>query len=515
MVETETIYGYLERITYYNEENHFMVARVQEKGKRGLTTIVGNLAGLCPGVLLKLEGKWGHHKQFGEQFQVERFDIVVPATVKGIEKYLGSGLIRGIGPVMARRIVKVFGLDTLDIIEHHPEQLARVEGIGEKRIEMIKEAWEEQKGVREIMIFLQDCGVSAAYAARIYKQYGRESVQVVRTNPYRLASEVRGIGFITADRIAREMGIDPNSVTRAEEGALYILNQCTGEGHVYYPYKQLVEKTTELLQVEQEVVVRGLERLLESRRVVMEDLSRYGEAVDGEEKAVYLAPFHHCEVNLARRLLQLREQQGVLPVEDWQPVLDRVERQLGVKLAPRQREAVEQSLFNKVLVITGGPGTGKTTIIKAILELFRSRNMRVLLAAPTGRAAKRMQEATGYEARTLHRLLEYSPRQGGFSRNEDNPLEAEVLIVDEASMIDLLLMYHLVKAIPPQASLILVGDTNQLPSVGPGHVLKSIIDSGKFKVITLVDIFRQSRWSRIVVNAHRINQGEFPEIKNP
>lgn len=499
----ESIYGYLERITYYNEETHFIVARLREKGKRELTTIVGNLAGLNLGESLNLSGNWVHDKKFGPQFRVEKYETLAPATVNGIKKYLGSGLIKGIGPVMAQRIVKVFGPDTLDIIEKSPQELSQIDGIGPKRIAMITKAWEEQREIKEIMIFLQGHGVGAAHAARIYKQYGQAAVEKVRENPYRLAADIHGIGFITADQIARHLGIDPSSLLRAVEGTLYVLNELMNEGHVYYPQEPLIDKAAAMLEVEREIVVRALDQLALEKRVILDN------------EAVYRTPFYIAEANLAQGLLALAATGSAIRRIDTEKALAWVESRLSIRLADKQKEAVALAARGKVMIITGGPGTGKTTIIKAIIEILQALQLRVVLAAPTGRAAKRMHEACGYEARTIHRLLEFSPRKGGFQRDREVPLEADVVIVDEASMIDTVLMHHLVKAIPPSASFILVGDVDQLPSVGPGNVLRDIIDSGKFAVITLREIYRQSRESRIVVNAHRINQGEFPDIRQP
>jgi exodeoxyribonuclease V alpha subunit len=502
----DAIYGILERITFHNEENDFVVARVKEKGKKDLTTVVGGLSGINPGESLRLSGKWVNNSKYGRQFQVEKFETVVPATVNGIEKYLGSGLIKGIGPVMARRIVKMFGLDTLEVIEQRPGELSRIEGIGEKRIAMITKAWEEQKEIKEIMVFLQGYGVSASYSAKIFKKYGRASIKAVRENPYRLAADIRGIGFATADRIAQNMGIDPHSVMRAEEGIIHVLNELTGEGHVYYPRGKLLEQAAEMLQINRDAVLEeALAGLIKGRRVIVEE----------HAQAVYLMPLHLAEAGLAGRLCTLSEEPLAARPVDTGKAVSWLEDVLGTKLAAKQKKAVDLAARSKVLVITGGPGTGKTTIIKAIINVFRAMKLKILLAAPTGRAAKKMQEATGYEARTIHRLLEYSPQEGGFQRDRDYPLEADVVIVDEASMIDTILMYHLVKAVPPRAGLILVGDINQLPSVGPGSVLRDVITSGRFPVVTLTEIFRQARESRIVTNAHLVNQGKFPNIRRP
>lgn len=508
----DTIFGYLERITYCNEEDNFVVARLQERGKRDLTTIIGSLVGVSPGESLKLTGSWVHSKKFGEQFRVEHFETVAPATVNAVEKYLGSGIIKGIGPIMAKRIVKQFGVETLEVIDRNPELLSMVDGIGPRRIAMISEAWQRQKSVRDIMMFLQEHGVSAAYSARIFKQYGQSSIEKVTENPYCLAADVYGIGFITADRIARNMGVDPNSVLRAKEGTLYVLRQLMDDGHVYYPYEPLLQKAAKMLEVEPELVAQAVAVLFTEKRLVLDDLDTDIESFSPNNKAVYLTPFHTAEANLARRLLELGGVPEAIAL-DAPRAADWVEKKLRIQLAPRQREALEMAAANKVLLITGGPGTGKTTMINALICLYRAMGLKVLLTAPTGRAAKRMQEATGLEAVTIHRLLEFSPRNRRFQRNQDRPLEADVLVVDEASMIDTLLMYDLVKALPAHIRLILVGDVDQLPSVGPGNVLRDIIDSGAFPVVVLDHIFRQSRYSRIVTNAHRINRGDFPDLR--
>jgi exodeoxyribonuclease V alpha subunit len=504
-----TIYGLIERITYYNEETGFVVAKLQEKGKRELTTIVGSLSAINQGESLKLVGRWVHSKKFGEQFQVDNYEVTVPATVHGIKRYLGSGLIKGIGPIMADRIVKKFGLDTLDIIEKAPERLSEIYGIGPTRIGMIKKAWGEQREIKEIMIFLQGHGVSAAYSAKIFKQYGNRSIELVKENPYRLAQDIRGIGFITADKIAKNIGIDPNSLIRAKAGVIYVLNELTEEGNVYYPEKGLVKKAMEVLKVDQDIVTKAIAELSMEKEIFLEENN-----TEGDQKGVYLAPFYLSEMGIAEGLRRLKDPPtNIRPIHPEKAV-EWVQQKLHIELAEKQKEAVLSAASSKVLIITGGPGTGKTTIITAILRIFQQLRLRIFLAAPTGRAAKRMTEATDWEAKTIHRLLEYSPKKGGFKKDQDDPLEADVIIIDETSMVDTLLMYYLLKAIPSQAHLIMVGDVDQLPSVGPGNVLRDMIDSGLFTVVRLTEIFRQTQESMIVVNAHRVNRGEFPILKN-
>ncbi len=497
-----TLQGTLERITYVNEENHYVVARLKVPGRRELATIVGNLPSVTPGETLKLTGEWTLHTKYGEQFKVDSFETVVPATVAGIERYLGSGLIRGIGPVFAGRLVEAFGTETLRIIEEKPSRLLDVDGIGRVRLERIRTAWEEQKEIREVMIFLQGHGVSSGYAAKIFKTYGKSSIAVVRENPYRMAQDIYGIGFKTADRIAQALGIEKHSPLRAEAGVIHVLNELAEDGHVFYPLDQLVKESAGILEVEEGIVAAAVERLRQAERVVCQE--------EPEGMSVYLASLHAAEEGVARRLLALAE--GGLPPADidverailWVEDVDRL------RLADEQKEAIRQALEQKLLVITGGPGTGKTTILRCIIQILEKKRRRIVLCSPTGRASKRLSEATGREAKTVHRLLEFSPREGRFKRDQRRPLEADLVIVDEASMLDVVLMNSLLKAIPAAAGLILVGDVDQLPSVGPGAVLRDIIASGLVRVIRLTEIFRQARESQIVVNAHRINRGEFP-----
>jgi exodeoxyribonuclease V alpha subunit len=507
--------GQIERITYTNNENGYTVAKVRVQGRRDLVTVVGNLVAPTPGEIIRMSGEWTNHPKYGEQFKVVRYKSLVPASVYGIERYLGSGLIKGIGPVMAKRIVEKFGKTTLDVIEERIEKLAEVDGIGEKRIGMIKKAWEDQKEIREVMIFLQTHGVGSGHATKIFKQYGARSIKVVRGDPYRLAADIFGIGFLTADRIAERLGFAKDSELRAEAGILYVLHQLADEGHVYYPYELLVKKCGEVLGVSGEVIVKALAAIEESNLIVIEDLKEDMEDLTGGKRAVYLAKFHLSETSIAARLKTLVSAPESIRRIDPDKAVEWVQRQLAITLARKQVEATRCALENKALVITGGPGTGKTTIINAILKIFSRLGVKIMLAAPTGRAAKRMSEATGHEAKTIHRMLEYSVQKGGFQRNELNPLECDLVIIDEASMIDTILMHHLLKAVPPGATFILVGDVNQLPSVGAGNVLKDIIESGQMEVAELNEIFRQARESLIIVNAHKINNGLLPSFKSP
>jgi exodeoxyribonuclease V alpha subunit len=502
--------GQIERITFTNEENGFTIAKVKVRGRRDLITVVGNLMAPMPGEILDMRGEWAQHPKFGEQFKVSQFKTKVPATVYGIRKYLGSGLIKGLGPVMAGRIVEKFGKETLDVIENEIERLAEIKGIGEKSIGNIAKAWEAQKEIRDVMIFLQSHGVSSAYATKIFKRYGNRSIAVVKQNPYRLATDIFGIGFLKADSIAKELGFSNDSKVRVEAGVVYTLHQLSDDGHVYFPYEALVERCRQILAVEREPIVQALGNLSAGRQIIVEDLNESIEAFKQNNKAVYLARFHQCETGISERLTALRTTPKLMRAIDSDRALEWVQQQLSFRLAKNQVDAIKCALDHKLMVITGGPGTGKTTIINAILKIFSKLQINMMLAAPTGRAAKRMSEMTGHEAKTIHRLLEYSIHKHGFQRNEDRPLDCDLLIVDETSMIDTILMYHLLKATPPAASCIFVGDVNQLPSVGAGNVLNDIIASESVPVVELNEIFRQAKTSRIVVNAHRINEGDLP-----
>ena len=502
--------GQIERITYTNEETGFTIARVKVRGRHGLVTVIGSLMAPMPGEVLDMHGQWAVHPRFGEQFKIREYQTRVPATVAGIRKYLGSGLIKGLGPVMAGRIVDRFGKNTLEIIENDIQQLVHVQGIGKKRIAGIAAAWQSQREIRDVMLFLQGHGVSSGYAAKIFKQYGQGAIAVVKENPYRLATEIFGIGFVTADRIAGALGFAKDSAVRIQAGILYVLQKLSDEGHVYYPYGRLVGKSAEILEVDREPVAGALAVLALERKIVIEDLNETVEDFKKNNKAVFLAKYHLCETGISRSLHQLLGARRSIRGIHTDRALAWVQRQLAITLAENQVQAVRQAIKSKLLVITGGPGTGKTTIIHAVLKIFSRIAPRILLAAPTGRAAKRMSEATGFEAMTIHRLLEYSLQKGGFQRNAERPLKCDVLIVDEASMIDTLLMYHLLKAVPATACMILVGDVYQLPSVGAGSVLNDIIASAVAPVVTLNRIFRQAKTSQIVVNAHKINRGIVP-----
>ncbi|MFI0820575.1 ATP-dependent RecD-like DNA helicase [Streptomyces sp. NPDC021098] len=514
MLKLAVVEGVLERITYANEENGYTVARVDTgRGSGDLLTVVGSLLGAQPGESLRMEGRWGSHPQYGKQFTVENYQTVLPATVQGIRRYLGSGLIKGIGPRIADRITEHFGIDTLDVIEEQPKRLIEVPGLGPKRTKMIAAAWEEQKAIKEVMVFLQGVGVSTSIAVRIYKKYGDASIAIVKNEPYRLAADVWGIGFLTADKIAQSVGIPHDSPDRVKAGLQYALSQSADQGHCYLPEEQLIGDAVKLLQVDTGLVIDCLGELAtEDEGVVREPVP--GPA-DGEPvSAVYLVPFHRAEISLAgqvRRLLRTEEDrlpafQGV----DWDAALGWLAKRTGADLAPEQSQAVRLALTEKVAVLTGGPGCGKSFTVRSVVELARAKKAKVVLAAPTGRAAKRLAELTGADASTVHRLLELKPG-GDAAYDKDRPLDADLVVVDEASMLDLLLANKLVKAVPPGAHLLFVGDVDQLPSVGAGEVLRDLLaDGSPVPAVRLTRIFRQAQQSGVVTNAHRINSGAPP-----
>ena len=496
---SEELEGVIESLLYANDESGYAVVRLRSGGQ--LLTAVGNLTAPVPGERVHLKGRWTSHPRFGRQFSVQEYQSHTPATVEGIERYLGSGLIPGIGGELARRIVEAFGEQTLEILDRQPKRLKEVEGIGRKRIASIGAAWKQQRGIRKVMIFLQSHGAGPSLAAKIYKRYGDRSIAVVRDNPYRLALDMFGVGFLTADRIARAIGIEANSPSRAQAGILHVLEECSGEGHLYYPQSALAERCRKLLEVDDGVISSALQELRNDGKLIIEDQT---------DPAVYLPIHYQAETGIALLLTRLQASSRAGGRIESKRAIPWVQERMNITLAENQLQALRTALDSKMMVITGGPGTGKTTIIRALLLILEQAGARFLQAAPTGRAAKRMQEAGGHPAKTIHRLLEYSPAEREFKRNQTNPLACEWLILDEVSMVDCPLMYHLLKALPSDSSLVLVGDADQLPSVGPGRVLNDIVRSGRVPVVELDQIFRQAEASEIVVNAHRINGGLMP-----
>ncbi len=484
----------IERITYQNAENGYTVLKVAVKNYNDLVTVVGTMPDTHVGSVLLLEGFWKTDAKYGRQFSVEKFEETLPATAYGIEKYLGSGLVKGVGPKFAQRIVQKFGKDTLDVIEQEPNRLLEVAGIGKVRVERIKRSWIDQKEIKNIMLFLQSHEVSTAHATKIYKTYGNDSIKVVEDNPYRLADDIWGIGFKTADTIAGKLGIDKTRFIRLRSGILYTLNKLAESGHCYAVREQLIETAMKLLEVEEAELEMTLDEMLRT-----EDLIR-------DEDAIYLPPFYFSETGCAKRILQLMTAERKVAM-DAKTVMKKVVKDSEITYDEIQLEAINVAISSKVMVLTGGPGTGKTTTTLGIIRAYKMAGCEIVLAAPTGRAAKRMSEATGMEAKTIHRLLEYKPPEG-YQKNEEKPLEGDVLILDECSMIDIMLMYNLLKAIPEYMTLIIVGDTDQLPSVGAGNLLKDMILSERIPVVRLTRIFRQAQGSRIIMNAHRINKGQ-------
>ncbi len=517
---SDQLHGAVERVTYYNEESGYSVIRLSVAGQPGLATVVGNLPEVNPGESLRLGGIWTNHQQYGRQFKAEWCEQILPATAEGIKKYLGSGLVKGVGPVTATRIVQRFGADTLRVLDEEPRRLREALGVGPKRASAIAQSWEEQKQIRQVMLFLQSHGVTTGLAVKIYKTYGDDAIRVVQENPYRMARDIWGVGFKTADKIARDLGLPPDAPSRIQAGVAYTLSQLADEGHVYAPEEELVPAAVRLLDVPPDLVKAAIEDL-NAEEIVRRETLVYPSAENvpresrqvREEQAVYLAPFYYGEIGVTHRLQTLVENPTtrLLPFRsiNWDALLAQVARGSAIELSPEQRKAVQTALTHKVTVLTGGPGTGKTVSVRTIIGALEAMNCRYALCAPTGRAAKRLSEATGRPAKTVHRLLKYAPVEG-FRHNVENPLAADCLIVDEASMLDLLLTNNLLKAVDPAAHVLFVGDVDQLPSVGAGDVLRDVISSGRAAVMQLTTIFRQAANSGIVVNAHRINQGQPP-----
>ncbi len=542
----QTLVGVLERLTFQNEENGYTVAKVIPKGKNYEVTVVGTLAGVNVGESLRLRGTWTTHPQYGRQFQAQSYTVQLPATIEGIRKYLGSGLVKGIGPVNAGRIVDYFGLKTLDVIEQDAHLLREVPGIGPKRAALIARAWAEQQQIKEIMLFLQSHGVSTSLAVKIYKQYGDEAIPIVRGDPYRLAKDIWGIGFKTADKIARQMGFAADAPERLRAGLRYALGTFSDDGHCFTTREQLLAEAARLLEATVEACAPQLDALIQLEEVIaenresrIENQESAAQRLSGSAapqptthnpqpitqnpqpttkiEAIYLPPFFYAEKGVANKLRQVqaagRDRLAVFQTVDWEAAFGWLAGQSDIRLAEQQQAAVRMALTEKVSVLTGGPGTGKTTVTRSIIQLLQAKRGSVLLCAPTGRAAKRLSETTGLEAKTIHRLLEFKPAEGfKFLRDQENPLDADLIIVDETSMVDILLMNHLLKAVEAGSHLLLVGDVDQLPSVGAGNVLRDLIDSAVLPVTRLETIFRQAEDSYIIVNAHRINRGEMPIV---
>lgn len=521
---TVKIRGVVERITYQNPENGYTVLKCAVKSYKELVTVIGSLLDVNVGSVLLIYGNWKVDSRYGRQFAAESWEETLPATVFGIEKYLGSGLIKGVGPKYAKKIVAQFGIETLEVIETDISRLQEVDGIGKKRIQMIRDSWERQKEIKNVMLFLQDHGVSTSFAAKIYRQYGNESLDKMKENPFQMADDIWGIGFKTADGIAQKLGFAKEAYVRLRSGIMYTLSNLADEGHVFAYQEQLIAKAAELLEAEESSIVMTLDQMIADKDLICETVDYKTD--QAEMKAIYLPAFYYAEAGVAGKLKRLAQS----PATDrlWHALMDarqktgneslsidvgKIQEKVDMKYDEIQADAIRKAAVSKVMVLTGGPGTGKTTTTQGIIAAYRSFGLKILLAAPTGRAAKRMTEATGLEAKTIHRLLECKPPEG-YQKNEDNPLDGDVLIIDECSMIDMILMNALLKAIPEGMRLILVGDIDQLPSVGAGNVLRDIIDSGVFPVVRLTRIFRQAQSSRIIMNAHAINEGKFPDISN-
>jgi len=497
--------GVLERITFQNEENGYTVAKILPKGKIQPVTVVGALAGVQIGESVVLHGSWANHSQYGRQFEVHSYEVKLPATLEGIRKYLGSGLIKGVGPATAKKIVDFFGLETLDMLDQDPKRILNVPGVGPNKAEIIGKAWQDQQQIKDIMLFLQSHGVSASLAIKIYKQYGDKSIQVVRNSPYQLARDIFGVGFKTADQLAVKLGLPADSPDRIQTGLLYALGNLTNEGHCFATREQLLAETIPLLDLAKDMCAPEIDKLVSQEALIEED------------DALYLPPFFHSENGVARKIKKIMADKGdrlaIFRKINWQLAFQVIDSSGGIQLTDQQKLAVQTALTEKVSVLTGGPGTGKSTITGSIIRLLKERSCSVLLAAPTGRAAKRLAETTGLEAKTIHRLLEFKPAEESiFVRDRENPLDADMIIIDETSMVDIILMNHLLNAIETGSHVLFVGDKDQLPSVGAGNVLRDMIESTVIPVVVLDTIFRQAEDSYIIVNAHRINEGELPQF---
>lgn len=500
----EHLSGSVERVTFHNEDSGFCVLKVKAKGQRDLVTVVGSSGTVGPGEYIDCSGTWVTNREYGLQFKAENLRIVLPATLEGMEKYLGSGLVKGIGPHFAKQLIEAFGLKVFDVIENTPNRLMELSGIGMSRRDSVVKSWLDQKMIREIVVFLQSHGIGTARAVRIYKTYGQQSIAKVRENPYRLALDIQGIGFKTADALAERLGIGRESLVRAEAGVRHVLQQASNDGHCAQILNKLIESAVALLEIPEEIIRNAIQGELKAGRLVAERVE--------EETLIFLAAFYWAEVGVVKNLkrLSLYKTSWMKDI-DIEKAIPWVEGKTGLKLSATQKDAIRMALQHKIVIITGGPGVGKTTLVNSILKIIRAKTNKVLLGAPTGRAAKRLSDSTGIEAKTLHRMLEFEPQGRGFKRDEHNPLEADLVVIDEMSMVDISMMNNLLKAIPEEAGLLLVGDVDQLPSVGPGAVLANLIDSEQIPTVRLTEIFRQAKASQIVVNAHRVNLGNLPK----
>ena len=504
----EHVEGSVERVTFHNEESGFCVLRVKVRGQRNLTTIIGHLPNIVPGEWVQADGSWIMDREHGRQFRSEVLQTSPPDSVEGIKKFLGSGLIKGIGPVYAGKLVDRFGKDIFNVIEHEAAMLERVEGIGKVRRLRIKESWVETREVRAIMAFLLSHGVSTTRAFRIYKTYGDKAIQQVQADPYCLARDIRGIGFKLADKVAEKLGIEKTSDLRARAGVEFVLREITHAGHSAYPRPGLVERATEMLETPEEIIERAVEHDLDLGRLFEEKV------IGHDDPLIYLSAIYLAEKSLAQLLKHLAKGQHPCPAIDVEKAIEWSEERIGLSLADSQKEAIRRGVTEKVMVMTGGPGVGKTTLVNVLIKILSAKRLKVVLCAPTGRAAKRLAETSGCEAKTLHRLLAFDPRHGGFRHDETNPLSGDVFVVDESSMIDIMLAWQFVRALPKKAALVIVGDVDQLPSVGPGTVLRDIINSDIIPVVRLNHVFRQAACSDIIVSAHRINEGRMPILKD-
>ena len=498
----ERLSGSVERVTFHSEESGFCILRTKVKGRRDLVTVVGSAASIAPGEYVECLGSWQNDRTYGLQFKTTQMTVVPPSTLEGIEKYLGSGMVKGIGPHFAKSLVYAFREEVFTVIEEEPQRMLELPGIGQKRMEKVTTAWADQKVIREIMVFLQSHGLGTGRAVRIFKTYGNESIIKVTENPYRLALDIPGIGFTTADTLARQLGIAPDSLIRAQAGVRHVLQEISGNGHCAAPWEFLVAEAAKLLDITPEIIEKAIEAEVAAENLVSEEING--------TPALFLTPLYRAEIGTATSLQRLLRGEPPWGEIDADKAIPWVEGKTGLTLSDSQRKAISLSLSSKAVVITGGPGVGKTTLVNSILLMLQAKQIAVTLCAPTGRAAKRLSESTGLEAKTIHRLLEFDPQSFGFKRNRDNPLETDLIVIDEASMVDIVLMNRLLASVPDKAALMLVGDVDQLPSVGPGAVLGDIIRSGSIPTISLAEIFRQAASSRIIINAHRINHGEMP-----